>query len=266
MKANHNCVTHALEWIESVCNLSKNTIWKQITTPITLCWIQIPLYAIYQRTQYESKSQLIAPLSIATPVCMQSIKEHNMKANHNETTINIVGSQSVCNLSKNTIWKQITTVLLPFIDHGLLYAIYQRTQYESKSQPYNNRSGQQRICMQSIKEHNMKANHNYHSRPNSDRFSVCNLSKNTIWKQITTVDSNRRKSYRLYAIYQRTQYESKSQLQHKQGGGNLLYAIYPCLTAPRRQERTQYESKSQLSRACYNGRQLCMQSIKEHSR
>ena len=41
------------------------------------------LYAIYQRTQSESKSQLADKDSIEELLCMQSIKEHNLKANHN---------------------------------------------------------------------------------------------------------------------------------------------------------------------------------------
>ena len=34
--------------------------------------------------------------------------------------------------------------------------------------------------MQSIKEHNLKANHNYYRYSKLDKESVCNLSKNTI--------------------------------------------------------------------------------------
>ncbi len=66
---------------------------------------------------------------------MQSIKEHNLKANHNCEIVFISANQSVCNLSKNTIWKQITTNTIKAGDTESLYAIYQRTQFESKSQP-----------------------------------------------------------------------------------------------------------------------------------
>ena len=41
------------------------------------------LYAIYQRTQSESKSQLLQVTFPNQQICMQSIKEHNLKANHN---------------------------------------------------------------------------------------------------------------------------------------------------------------------------------------
>ena len=65
---------------------------------------------------------------------MQSIKEHNLKANHNSIGIGIGIS--------------------------ILYAIYQRTQSESKSQQVPLSFLIKLICMQSIKEHNLKANHN----------------------------------------------------------------------------------------------------------
>ncbi len=186
LKANHNLLIFICEFRKSVCNLSKNTIWKQITTQTRLVIHLFLLYAIYQRTQSESKSQHWLVSWLFVLVCMQSIKEHNLKANHNFKLKLPFNLLSVCNLSKNTIWKQITTMVccaLCFV-----------------------------VCMQSIKEHNLKANHNKYkcwlkhlhlyaiyqrtqseskSQLSPDRLkpliSVCNLSKNTIWKQITTI-------------------------------------------------------------------------------
>ncbi len=170
------------------------------------------LYAIYQRTQSESKSQLSSIVISLAIVCMQSIKEHNLKANHNLILQSRHPDKSVCNLSKNTIWKQITTTrrkgyncnvcMQSIKEHNLkanhnhllwvkmflyLYAIYQRTQSESKSQPMQVHTVTHQVCMQSIKEHNLKANHNQSVSLSILAMSVCNLSKNTIWKQITTI-------------------------------------------------------------------------------
>ena len=92
------------------------------------------LYAIYQRTQSESKSQLWNKVTKTIFICTQSIKELNLKANHNFT-------------------------LLPSI-RPFLYAIYQRTQSESKSQPPHLLNNLPKLCTQSIKELNLKANHN----------------------------------------------------------------------------------------------------------
>ena len=212
LKANHNGLMVA-EWTwSSVCNLSKNTIWKQITTSKWGNCKQSVLYAIYQRTQSESKSQRYLGIGLTPLICMQSIKEHNLKANHNVRTGILREVISVCNLSKNTIWKQITTADQQAKPHPALYAIYQRTQSESKSQPEQQAIEAAKICMQSIKEHNLKANHNSLSHVFPSAQSVCNLSKNTIWKQITTCWRWCGNCGRLYAIYQRTQSESKSQL------------------------------------------------------
>ncbi len=161
LKANHNCIVIMLGICSSVCNLSKNTIWKQITTIFNRMTFTITLYAIYQRTQSESKSQPKIRIKTHYLVCMQSIKEHNLKANHNYIPIGTYTTPSVCNLSKNTIWKQITTCLSVSSWKVPLYAIYQRTQSESKSQQHSGECHLPRICMQSIKEHNLKANHNH---------------------------------------------------------------------------------------------------------
>ena len=61
------------------------------------------LSAIYQRTQSESKSQLIAVFFMVCFNCLQSIKEHNLKANHNPNPNKLAWLLTVCNLSKNTI-------------------------------------------------------------------------------------------------------------------------------------------------------------------
>ena len=186
LKANHNGRACGRRAAESVCNLSKNTIWKQITTVPDVRADKLVLYAIYQRTQSESKSQHRVGSPSEARVCMQSIKEHNLKANHNFRLRQQCERVSVCNLSKNTIWKQITTATKALLDKGNLYAIYQRTQSESKSQLKPQTLPALQVCMQSIKEHNLKANHNSLWAINKELHSVCNLSKNTIWKQITT--------------------------------------------------------------------------------
>jgi hypothetical protein len=61
----------------------------------------IYLYAIYQRTQSESKSQQSLESKISPAFCTQSIKEHNLKANHNKNKACPATKLSVRNLSKN---------------------------------------------------------------------------------------------------------------------------------------------------------------------
>ena len=174
--------------------------------------MRLVLYAIYQRTQSESKSQLLLHHIHRAIHCMQSIKELNLKANHNQRLLPLHCKKTVCNLSKNSIWKQITTRGYKLRLICKLYAIYQRTQSESKSQQYVTTDGYLKNCMQSIKELNLKANHNLSLNCFTFLSTVCNLSKNSIWKQITTSSPLGCWLWLLYAIYQRTQSESKSQL------------------------------------------------------
>ena len=45
----------------------------------------------------------LGQVNLSLKVCMQSIKEHNLKANHNSDNKFSFLNESVCNLSKNTI-------------------------------------------------------------------------------------------------------------------------------------------------------------------
>jgi len=173
---------------------------------------------------------------------MQSIKKHNLKANHNTNYAEPGQRITGCNLSKNTIWKQITTHTL--IITGLAY------------------------WMQSIKKHNLKANHNRRGDYRKVYETGCNLSKNTIWKQITTVRLILTIQQTLDAIYQRTLpiaigTESKSQPERSLGHvARKLDAIYQ-RTLP---IAIGTESKSQLKLNNSSNGTYWMQSIKEHSR
>ena len=68
------------------------------------------LNKIYQRTQIESKSQLSSSTLISIICWIRFIKEHKLKANHNNA--------------------------VPSVLTKPLNKIYQRTQIESKSQPF----------------------------------------------------------------------------------------------------------------------------------
>ena len=143
---------------------------------------------------------------------MQSIKELNLKANHNfnDPISQYAWLYAIYQRTQSESKSQQGGAMhQSFL---ILYAIYQRTQSESKSQ--HNADGFNGIyhCMQSIKELNLKANHNWGLWRQKILNTVCNLSKNSIWKQITTKCGGRKLITKLYAIYQRTQSESKSQL------------------------------------------------------
>ena len=187
-----------------------NKIWKQITTANHgLLWRPL-VYAICQWTKFESKSQHNPTCPVHRGECMQYVNEQNLKANHNwrnmesalsvvyaicqwtkfesksqPTACNRVSVSSVCNMSMNKIWKQITTT------QGVAFCFVK--------------------CMQYVNEQNLKANHNGHALLIWCARSVCNMSMNKIWKQITTIHLPRCFRFQVYAICQWTKFESKSQ-------------------------------------------------------
>ena len=59
------------------------------------------LYAILERTKYESKSQHCVPVVFIYCSCMQYQKELNTKANHNPLAPECLNFRVVCNIRKN---------------------------------------------------------------------------------------------------------------------------------------------------------------------
>ena len=92
--------------------------------------------------------------------CFQWFKDTNLKANHNNVTVEIPPVLVVSNGSKILIWKQITT--------------------------YEEAEDLSTCCFQWFKDTNLKANHNTVLLLSSFPRVVSNGSKILIWKQITT--------------------------------------------------------------------------------
>ena len=95
--------------IKAVFNISKVRFWKQITTEPLKWFMLLGLYSIYQRYDFESKSQLSAIVRAIISCCIQYIKGTILKANHNIVHIRQFESWAVFNISKVRFWKQITT-------------------------------------------------------------------------------------------------------------------------------------------------------------
>ena len=178
-------VTRTLPLTE--CCLSKNANWKQITTSHVAYGNDDKLNVVYQRTQIESKSQLHTSHRIRRINWMLFIKERKLKANHNSKMPDLEEAITECCLSKNANWKQITTM-----DVKQTHSSY---------------------WMLFIKERKLKANHNSFTSSEAFNNTECCLSKNANWKQITTYRVNSWCNCQLNVVYQRTQIESKSQLQ-----------------------------------------------------
>ena len=189
LKANHNIKNGELYCIGTECCLSKNANWKQITTNFFLFLFHSKLNVVYQRTQIESKSQLIQIIFAKCFYWMLFIKERKLKANHNFFWLLKISAATECCLSKNANWKQITTFAFDYLQKQSLNVVYQRTQIESKSQPKYFFIQKCRYWMLFIKERKLKANHNADFINEVKQVTECCLSKNANWKQITTLIS-----------------------------------------------------------------------------
>ena len=96
-------------YVVVVANMGKNWFWKQITT---VCFMLSPpskLLQIWERTDFESKSQLQREAQKRIISCCKYGKELILKANHNIWILNYITKLVVANMGKNWFWKQITT-------------------------------------------------------------------------------------------------------------------------------------------------------------
>ncbi len=164
LKANHNSNSN-LRGIETVVsNHYEDTIWKQITTEFPSWSVCTKLWAIITKIQSESKSQRCYCHTAICDSCEQSLRRYNLKANHNYRGSVLAKLGVVSNHYEDTIWKQITTL----IANG---------SYEFG-------------CEQSLRRYNLKANHNQLHTRLFLFLVVSNHYEDTIWKQITTHESN----------------------------------------------------------------------------
>ena len=143
------------------------------------------LYFIYQRYNFESKSQRARRNYGHCLSCISYTKGTILKANHN------------------------TAAGMP--SNRKLYFIYQRYNFESKSQLWQSYICSWYCCISYTKGTILKANHNFLKTEIQLVLVVFHIPKVQFWKQITTFIGMRPWIVLLYFIYQRYNFESKSQ-------------------------------------------------------
>ncbi len=143
--------------------------------------------------------------------CEQSLRRYNLKANHNKYRPFEFAIPVVSNHYEDTIWKQITTKCVNNCGVAVLWAIITKIQSESKSQLIVDSVVTLTSCEQSLRRYNLKANHNFILFNLFGSVVVSNHYEDTIWKQITTINSVGKSRYLLWAIITKIQSESKSQ-------------------------------------------------------
>ena len=144
------------------------------------------LFAILQKYEFSSKSQLNGGHKFFYSSCLRYCKSTSFQANHNHDS------------------GQIRV--------NLLFAILQKYEFSSKSQPVELKVLSLRGCLRYCKSTSFQANHNLFSVMALVRPVVCDTAKVRVFKQITTRQTNAVYPLRLFAILQKYEFSSKSQL------------------------------------------------------
>ena len=194
------------------------------------------LFAILQKYDFSSKSQLYFSWAFFTRCCLRYCKSTIFQANHNEGLGDSLNEVVVCDTAKVRFFKQITTWWVVWIWRFLLFAILQKYDFSSKSQHYlasgafsvvvcdtakvrffkqittravrpSKACGCLRYCKSTI----FQANHNRQLLEQNEIKVVCDTAKVRFFKQITTLDKMLSISMRLFAILQKYDFSSKSQ-------------------------------------------------------
>ena len=158
------------------------------------------MFILFQRYEFESKSQRGGTTACCKPRCLSYFKDTNLKANHNFRCVLLGKILGVYPISKIRIWKQITTMDGLTRGQNEVFILFQRYEFESKSQPLPRCLRVFARCLSYFKDTNLKANHNSAISTSLRCLGVYPISKIRIWKQITTweiggIDSNGCLSY-----------------------------------------------------------------------
>ena len=173
-----------LLWV--VCDTAKVRFFKQITTCVNAIIYNLPLFAILQKYDFSSKSQLLPQ-----PYPFQIV---------------------VCDTAKVWFFKQITTALSHGFNNCWLFAILQKYDFSSKSQLKRYHLEYLERCLRYCKSTIFQANHNGRLRVYPLPHVVCDTAKVRFFKQITTTQALTISVSRLFAILQKYDFSSKSQL------------------------------------------------------
>ena len=170
------------------------------------------MFAILQKYDFSSKSQLVIKTNEPLASCLRYCKSTIFQANHNCFAPRCAPVRVVCDTAKVRFFKQITTNKLAIILICMLFAILQKYDFSSKSQPLTLNELGVLSCLRYCKSTIFQANHNY-SAPIRFRLDVvCDTAKVRFFKQITTAAILGNEQPQLFAILQKYDFSSKSQL------------------------------------------------------
>ena len=185
-QANHNPFWRFLLSIAVVCDTAKVRFFKQITTREINFFKYLQLFAILQKYDFSSKSQQIRNIISKKACCLRYCKSTIFQANHNSYRHIYSGLQ--------------------------LFAILQKYDFSSKSQHIGKKVVGKNGCLRYCKSTIFQANHNASVWYWYLNEVVCDTAKVRFFKQITTRLIFDLRALALFAILQKYDFSSKSQL------------------------------------------------------
>ena len=159
-QANHNTAVANRTRPRVVCDTAKVRFFKQITTIREyLAFLEV-LFAILQKYDFSSKSQRRMYWLTCLRGCLRYCKSTIFQANHNiVSTLHLV-TLVVCDTAKVRFFKQITTFTTRTQATTPLFAILQKYDFSSKSQPQKPFETKKVRCLRYCKSTIFQANHN----------------------------------------------------------------------------------------------------------
>ena len=143
-----------------VCDTAKVRFFKQITTKSPSSRSVTRLFAILQKYDFSSKSQLLSTRVTIHSRCLRYCKSTIFQANHNLWSCSYLSRIVVCDTAKVRFFKQITTCRLMTKMVCPLFAILQKYDFSSKSQPLHYNTMCIICCLRYCKSTIFQANHN----------------------------------------------------------------------------------------------------------
>ena len=143
---------------------------------------------------------------------MRYCKSTIFQANHNLMLLWDCKFLVVCDTAKVRFFKQITTDSTNFTTINMLFAILQKYDFSSKSQPMVSSASLRASCLRYCKSTIFQANHNEMDTDQNWYCVVCDTAKVRFFKQITTAIQGNIDGDLLFAILQKYDFSSKSQL------------------------------------------------------
>ena len=186
-QANHNSWGRKVHCQHVVCDTAKVRFFKQITTVGKGGNFDELLFAILQKYDFSSKSQPPLLFKSCSMSCLRYCKSTIFQANHNRVARRALRLPVVCDTAKVRFFKQITT-------YGNLLAVTLS-------------------CLRYCKSTIFQANHNTSQRGYQIYIVVCDTAKVRFFKQITTTRYVHNVCPMLFAILQKYDFSSKSQLR-----------------------------------------------------